>query len=114
MKIYTRKKKLLSSGITRFATEFISMASLLRYSTKLKKMCTLDEWVEFNNTTKRKVDVIKVVKLILSKKFQKYVCNNGAFGQSFKTINQDNKPTLPIIYEAMDRAKMTIQKSVKS
>ncbi|XP_027150184.1 uncharacterized protein LOC113750408 [Coffea eugenioides] len=43
MKTYTRKRELLRPGITRFATEFISMESLLRHSTELKKMCTSDE-----------------------------------------------------------------------
>ncbi|XP_027171779.1 uncharacterized protein LOC113771396 [Coffea eugenioides] len=86
--------------------------------TKLKRMCTSDEWAEFNNTTKRKAEAIKVAELILSEKFWKKVRNVCAIMEPLvkvlKTIDQDNKPTLPIIYEAMDRAKMAIQKSVKS
>ncbi|CDP17463.1 unnamed protein product [Coffea canephora] len=81
-------------------------------------MCTSDEWAEFNNTTKRKAEAIKVAELILSEKFWKKVRNVCAIMEPLvkvlKTIDQDNKPTLPIIYEAMDRAKMAIQKSVKS
>ena len=30
-----------------------------------------------------------------------------------KLVDQDKKPTILIIYEAMDRAKMTIKESVK-
>ena len=94
------------------------MESLLRHCTELKRMCTSDEWAEFNNTTKRKAEAIKVAELILSEKFWKKVRNVCAIMEPLvkvlKTIDQDNKPTLPIIYEAMDRAKMAIQKSVKS
>nr|XP_027093590.1 uncharacterized protein LOC113713992 [Coffea arabica] len=118
MKTYTKKRELLRPGITRFATEFISMESLLRNCTELKRMCTSDEWAEFNNITKRKTEAIKVAELILSEKFWKKVRNVCAIMEPLvkvlKTIDQDNKPTLPIIYEAMDRAKMAIQKSVKS
>ncbi|XP_027174366.1 uncharacterized protein LOC113773978 [Coffea eugenioides] len=98
MKTYTKKRELLRP--------------------ELKRMCTSDEWAEFNNTTKRKAEAIKVAELILSEKFWKKVRNVCAIMEPLvkvlKTIDQDNKPTLPIIYEAMDRAKMAIQKSVKS
>ncbi|XP_027151782.1 uncharacterized protein LOC113751829 [Coffea eugenioides] len=91
-------------------------SSLAFYRTE--KMCTSDEWAEFNNTTKRQAEAIKVAELILSEKFWKKVRNVCAIMEPLvkvlKTIDQDNKPTLPIIYEAMDRAKMVIQKSVKS
>ncbi|XP_027171531.1 uncharacterized protein LOC113771111 [Coffea eugenioides] len=69
MNTYTKKRELLRPGITRFATEFISVESLPRHSTELKRMCTSNEWAEFNNTTKRKAEAIKVAELILSEKF---------------------------------------------
>ncbi|XP_071913925.1 uncharacterized protein [Coffea arabica] len=60
MKTYTKKRELLRLGITRFATEFISMESLLRHCTELKRMCTSDEWAEFNNTTKRLIKIFQL------------------------------------------------------
>ena len=48
MKLFTRDRDLLRSGITRFATEFISIESLIRYVQDLKRMCTTTEWREFN------------------------------------------------------------------
>ena len=38
MKLLTRDRDLLRSGITRFATEFISTESLIRYEQDLKRM----------------------------------------------------------------------------
>ena len=117
MKSHTKNRELLRPGITRFATEFISMESLLRHCTELKRMCTSDEWVEFNNTTNRRKEAQKVSNLILSEKFWNSVRNICAVLEPLvkvlKTVDQDSKPTLPIIYEAMDRARMAIKKTVK-
>ena len=46
MKLFTRDRNLLRPGITRFATEFISIESLIRYKQDLKIMCTTTEWRE--------------------------------------------------------------------
>ena len=40
MKVFTKDRDLLHPGITRFATEFISLQSLIRYEGDLKMMCT--------------------------------------------------------------------------
>ncbi|KAL6323014.1 hypothetical protein AAG906_023632 [Vitis piasezkii] len=74
MKVFNKDKDLLRLGITRFATEFISLESLIRYEADLKRMCTTNEWREFNKDRSRK--------------------------------SLRDKPTLSIIYEAMDRTKL--------
>ena len=43
MKLCTKDRDLLRPGITRFATEFISIESLIRYEQDLKSMCTTTE-----------------------------------------------------------------------
>ncbi|XP_073034578.1 uncharacterized protein [Primulina eburnea] len=117
MKIYTNDRELLRPGITRFATEFISLESLVRYSQDLKRLCTSIEWQEYNNTSKRRKDAEKITAIILDAKFWKSARGICAAMEPLvkvlKLVDQDNKPTLSIIYEAMDRAKLCIQQSVK-
>ncbi|XP_075500071.1 uncharacterized protein LOC142538644 [Primulina tabacum] len=117
MKIYTNDRELLGPGITRFATEFISLESLVRYCQDLKRLCTSVEWREYNNTSKRRKIVEKITAIILDTKFWKSdrdICTAMEPPvKVFKLVDQDNKPTLSIIYEAMDRAKLSIKESVK-
>ncbi|XP_051147895.1 uncharacterized protein LOC127263021 [Andrographis paniculata] len=117
MKTYTNGRDLLRPGITRFATEFVAMESLLRYATDLKRMCTSREWVEYNNTSRRRHEAGDISDLILNERFWKRirrVCGvMEPLVKVLKVVDQDKKPTLPIIYEAMDRAKMAIKTAVK-
>ena len=66
MKVFTKDRDLLRPGITRFATEFISLESLIRYEADLKRMCTTNEWREFNKDRSRKSVRDKVSNLILT------------------------------------------------
>ena len=65
IKQFTRDRDLLRLGITRFATEFISIKSLIHYAQDLKRMCTTTEWREFNKERSRSVRD-KVSNLILT------------------------------------------------
>ena len=117
MRTYTQGRDLLRPGITRFATEFIAIESLIRYQTELKKMCTSSEWGEFNREKSRRSTSAAVSDLILTDRFWR----NAILVQSImeplvrvlKIVDQDKKPTMSIVYEAMDRAKLAIKASVK-
>ncbi|RVW91836.1 hypothetical protein CK203_030135 [Vitis vinifera] len=71
IKVFTKDRDLLRPGITRFATEFISLESLIRYEADLKRMCTTNEWREFNKDRSRKSVRDKVSNLILTDRFWK-------------------------------------------
>ena len=118
MKQHTRDRDLLRPGITRFATEFIAIESLIRYESDLKRMCTTDEWREFNKDKKRRKTRDIVSNLILTDQFWKKAREVQSVMEPLvrvlKIVDQDKKPTLSIIYEAMDRAKLAIQNSVKN
>ena len=62
MKLFTRDRDLLTPGITRFATEFISIESLIRYEQDLKRMCTTTEWREFN----KEVEEVCEIRFLIS------------------------------------------------
>jgi len=118
MKQFTRDRDLLRPGITRFATEFIAIKFLLRYEQNLKRMCTTTEWREFNKKRGRRRVRDKVSNLILTDRFWKKAREDqnimDPFVRDLKIVDQDKKPTLSIIYEAMDRAKLVSKTSNKN
>ncbi|KAL6329791.1 hypothetical protein AAG906_037498 [Vitis piasezkii] len=68
MKVFTKDRDLLRPRITRFATEFISLESFIRYEVDLKRMCTTNEWCEFNKDRSRKSLRDKVFPLMKKRK----------------------------------------------
>ena len=71
MKVFTKDRDLLRPGITHFATEFISLKSLIRSEVDLKRICTTNEWCEFNKDRSRKSQTDKLSNLILTNRFWK-------------------------------------------
>ena len=69
MNVFSMDRDLLRPRITRFATEFISLQSLIRYEGNLKMMCTTNGWREFNKDRSRKSLRDKVSNLILTDRF---------------------------------------------
>ncbi|KAK4408106.1 hypothetical protein Sango_0391600 [Sesamum angolense] len=116
MKIYTKDRELLRPEITRFATEYIALERLFR-SDGIKTMCTCDEWRTFNNTARRRNEASQVSEIVLTERFWKKARECCAVMEPsvrvLKAVDQDKKPTLCIIYEAMDRTKMAIKAIVR-
>ena len=117
MKVFTNDRDLLRPGITRFAIEFISLESLICYDIDLKRMCSRNECHEFNKDRSKRSLRDKVSNLILTYRFQKRAGKVQTIMEplikELKLVDQDKKPTLSIIYEAMDRAKLSFKVSVK-
>ena len=101
MNVFTKDRDLLRPGITRFATEFISLESLIRYEADLKRTCTTNEWREFNKDRSRKSLRDKVSNLIL--KVEEIETIMEPLVKVLKLVDQDKKPTLSIIYKAMGK-----------
>ena len=79
-------------------------------------MCTTNEWLEFNKDRSRSLRD-KVSNLILTNRFWKKAKEVQIIMEPLmkvlKLADQHKKPTLSIIYEAMDKAKLAIKASVK-
>ena len=80
-------------------------------------MCTTNKWREFNKDRNRKGLRDKVSNLILTDRFLKKIGEVQTIMEPLvkvlKLVDQDKKSTVSIIYEAMDRDKLTIKASVK-
>ena len=80
-------------------------------------MSTTNEWCEFNKDRSRRSLRDKVSNLILTDRFLKKATEVQTIMEPLvnvlKLVDQDKKPTLLIIYEAIDRAKLAIKALVK-
>ncbi|XP_058209973.1 uncharacterized protein LOC131323277 isoform X1 [Rhododendron vialii] len=115
MKNYTDGRDLLRPVITRFATNFITLESLVRYKIGLKDMFNSTEW---KATRYARMQGAKEVKDILeSKDFWAKAADilkiQEPLVKVLRLVDGDRKPTMGFIYEAMDRAKMAIQNNCR-
>ena len=117
MKMFTKDRDLLRPRITWLSTKFISLESLIRYEANLKRMCTTNEWREFNKDRSRRSLRDKESNLILTDWFWNNVGKVQTIMKPLikvlKLVDQDKKPKLSIIYEAMDETKLSIKELVK-
>ena len=105
-KVFTKDDNLLRLRTTRFAIEFISFESFIHHETDLKIMCTTNKWCEFNKYKSKKSLRNNVSNFILIDWLWKQV-------MKVQTIMKHNswsrkKLILSIIYEAIDRIKISI------
>lgn len=118
---FTEGRELLRPGITRFCTEYIAMESLYRYRKNLKQLFVSDEWHDVEKsvcpTKAKRAEAKEVVDIVLQKdswkKIEFAVQVMEPLAKVLKLVDQDKKPTMPILYEAIDRAKLALQNSVK-
>ncbi|KAI8547698.1 hypothetical protein RHMOL_Rhmol07G0216500 [Rhododendron molle] len=115
MKNYTDGRDLLRPVITRFATNFITLESLVRYKIGLKNMFNSTEW---KATRYARMEGAKEVRDILeSKDFWAKAADilkvQEPLVKVLRLVDGDRKPTMGFIYEAMDRAKMAIQNNCR-
>ncbi|XVF23468.1 hypothetical protein REPUB_Repub13aG0041500 [Reevesia pubescens] len=112
MKKYTQGRELLRDGITRFATNFIVLESILRNKQALKEIVTSKGWIR--SMYARKPGGLKMMEVIDSKVFwSKAVEIQKVQEQLLKVLRMcdgDEKPTMSYIYESIDRAKLAIRK----
>ncbi|KAG8478628.1 hypothetical protein CXB51_028500 [Gossypium anomalum] len=113
MKSYTQGRELLQPGTTRFVTNFIALESIVRSKQALKEMVTSSEWRR--SIYARKPARLDMMEVINSSKFWKKAVDVLKIQESLVKVlrmcDGDEKPIMSFIYEAMDRAKLAIQRN---
>ncbi|KAK4253832.1 hypothetical protein QN277_010456 [Acacia crassicarpa] len=113
MRKYTSKTELVRHGVTRFATTFLTLQRLHKQKNSLRKMFTSDDWLKSNTAKdpkgKRATDTVLMPSfwndVIYSLKVM------GPLVRVLRLVDNEKRPAMGYIYEAMDRAKEAIQKS---
>lgn len=115
LRSYIDGHDLLRPGITRFAIEHVALESLVRYKSQLQK-CFTD--YRFLTTLgiedrKKKQMVEQVSDIVLThgfwNKVDEVLKGMGLLVHVLKIVDQDKKPTMTVIYEALDRVKESIK-----
>ncbi|XP_042472577.1 uncharacterized protein LOC122055277 [Zingiber officinale] len=113
MRECTENKELARHGVTRFATTFLTLQSLHKRQKVLKRMFLSAQWIESKGAKdakgKRANDIV----------FMPSFWNNVTYTLKvmcplvmvLRIADNETRPTMGYIYEAMDRAKETILKS---
>jgi len=110
MRRCTKNKELQRSAITRFATNFITLQSLLKCQFELKQMFVYDEWRDCRYS--RREDGKAIARLVYLDSFwegMEEVCSISEPLVKVLRLVDGDKPTMPYLYEAMDRAKEAIR-----
>ncbi|KAH0720241.1 hypothetical protein KY284_005271 [Solanum tuberosum] len=113
MRRFTKQKNLVTPGKTRFATAFLTLHSMYTQKANLRSLFISEEW----NTSKfaKEVTGKEVARIMLSYTFWNHVVHalnvGGPLIKVLRLVDGEQKPPMGYIYEAMDRAKGSIQKA---
>eukprot|EP00253_Pinus_taeda_P002444 PITA_02444 len=111
MREFTKNKELVRPAITRFATSFISLQSLLNSMWDVKRMFLSEEWRAL--TMSRKPEGEAICRLVSYQEdfwvgVQEVCAITEPFVKVLRLVDGE-KPAMGYLYEAMDRAKEAIR-----
>ncbi|XP_059068694.1 uncharacterized protein LOC131056578 [Cryptomeria japonica] len=110
MRQHTDGKDLVRSGVTRFATNFLNLQSLLCALPNLERMFVSERWLQ--NPYCRKPEAEKVVKAVFDDRFAKsmeeIINLSKPLVRVLRMVDEDKNP-IRYLYEVMDKAKEVIQ-----
>ena len=103
----------MRSGVTHFATSYLTLGCLHENIGALIRMFTSNEWK--SNMFAEPTDAKIAEDVVLDKDFWKNIitCMKGALPliELLRVIDSNQKPTMGFIYEVMDQAKEKIPKA---
>lgn len=110
---FTNKRELVRPAATRFATSFLSLERIHQEKGNIRKMFTSEEWV--GNKLSKEAKGREATKTALMPSFWRSVVFTlkvmAPLVRVLRLIDGDKKPAMGYIYEAMDKANETIEKS---
>uniref|UniRef100_A0A0R0HS56 BED-type domain-containing protein n=1 Tax=Glycine max TaxID=3847 RepID=A0A0R0HS56_SOYBN len=103
----------LRHGVTRFATTFLTLQRLHKQKANLRRMFNSDEWLKSKAAKEPKGK--QATDVVLMPSFWNDVVYAlkamGPLVSVLRLVDNEKKPTMGFIYEAMDRAKEAIQRA---
>ena len=105
MREFTNRMELVRHGVTRFATTFLTLQRLHNQKPNLRRMFTSDKWAQSKIAKDRKGKEATTTVLMTSF-WNNVVFSLKAMGplvQVLRLVDNEKKPAMGYIYEAMDR-----------
>ncbi|KAH1221630.1 hypothetical protein GmHk_12G034999 [Glycine max] len=106
LRFFTNKRELVRHAITRIATSFLTLERLHKEKGNLRKMFASYDWT--NNKLSKEAKGKEATKIVLVPTFW----NNVLYIlKVLRLVDNEKKPTMAYIYEAMEKDKEAIMKS---
>nr|XP_011468457.1 PREDICTED: uncharacterized protein LOC101302773 [Fragaria vesca subsp. vesca] len=116
MRKYTKKRDIVRSGVTRFATAFLTLQSLMEKKTELRSMITNGEWSESKHAKSAKGKA--AASIALSPSFWNGVnlCLKvfAPLVKVLRLVDGDRKPSMGFVYGEQQKAREEIKKTYKN
>uniref|UniRef100_A0A1S3XAD1 DUF659 domain-containing protein n=1 Tax=Nicotiana tabacum TaxID=4097 RepID=A0A1S3XAD1_TOBAC len=113
MRKFTNERNLVRPAKTRFATAFLTLHSFYLQKKNLRKLVLSNEWKD--NRYAKEAAGKEVAKVLISPSFWNDVVRalkvGGPLIRVLRMVDGERKPPMGYLYEAMDRAKETIEAS---
>ena len=100
--------ELCRPAITRFATNFLSLQSMLRFKKELRQIFTCDKWLacpRAKTTIGNEICKIVLEDYSFWYQYKKIVKVSEPLVRVLRLVDGDEKPTMGYLYEAMDKKK---------
>jgi hypothetical protein len=115
MKKYTGGREIVRPGVTRFATQFLQLQSIVNQKQGLENMFHSEEFRKTKYGKEKSGPGHEAKKIVLSKDFWSKAKDilkvYEPLVQVLRLVDGDEKPTMGFLYEAIDRAKQAIQEN---
>nr|XP_011460849.1 PREDICTED: uncharacterized protein LOC101300806 [Fragaria vesca subsp. vesca] len=116
MRRFTKKKDIVRSGVTRFATAFLTLQSLMEKKSELRAMVASSEWSASKHSKSAKGKT--AFNTALSAAFWNGVtlCFKvfAPLVKVFRLVDGDKKPSMGFVYGELHRAKEEIKEALKN
>jgi len=119
---FTNGQDIIRPDITRFATNFFSLESLMRQTFVLRDMWESHEWLNSRLGRSKDEAAIIVHQLVLSstkqallvwKRADKILKLFEPLVSVLRLVHRDDKPTMGYMYEAMEQAKLGTNRKLR-
>lgn len=117
MKKYTRGREIIRPAITRFATQFMQVESIVAQKQALKNMFDSNEFNDSKWGKEKSGPAFEAKQIVKSDSFWSKAADIMKVFEPIvkvlKLVDGDEKPTMGFVYEAIDRAKLAIEKNCR-
>ncbi|KAI8522344.1 hypothetical protein RHMOL_RhmolUnG0001900 [Rhododendron molle] len=115
MRKHTKKRDIVRPGVTRFATAFLTLQSLMEKKQELKMMCTTNEWgaLPWVKTAKGKAAFATVMSTAFWNSVSLCLKVFAPLVMVLRLVDGDWKPSMGFVYGELKKAKEDIKEAYK-
>ncbi|XP_052208993.1 uncharacterized protein LOC127812597 [Diospyros lotus] len=116
MRSFTKKRDIVRPGVTRFASSFLTLQSLIEKKAQMRTMFTSSEWNEckWSKTVKGKASYAIVISIAFWNGVNLWLKVFAPLVKVFRIANADKKPSMGFLYGEIKYAKEAIKETLNN